>query len=235
MRGRSACLALCVAVGAIALCVTATSTRRQHIDTALHQHVPSARLSALLKRHAAMDADQPLGAAAIHASRSRVRTPIHPSMPHLSVCLSVSFLGLRVCFQGGKVVDGSYRPADKDDSYSDFRIPTKAEREERKREKQKEKQWRECKDDDECTEKGQFCYKHVYSQEFLHTHSVGICKAAGDHWDTGCGKKFAWSEKHPCKAGLKCKRKTYTAWSWVVPFAPSLDVTTRHVCVRPYE
>jgi len=53
MRGRSACLALCVAVGAIALCVTATSTRRQHIDTALHQHVPSARLSALLKRHAA--------------------------------------------------------------------------------------------------------------------------------------------------------------------------------------
>ncbi|CEM23212.1 unnamed protein product [Vitrella brassicaformis CCMP3155] len=207
MIGRSACLALCVAVGAIALCVTATTTHRQHIDTALHQHVPSARLSALLKRHAAMDADQPLGAAAIHASRSR----------------------------GGKVVDGSYRPADKDDSYSDFRIPTKAEREERKREKQKEKQWRECKDDDECTEKGQFCYKHVYSQEFLHTHSVGICKAAGEHWDTGCGKKFAWSEKHPCKAGLKCKRKTYTAWSWVVPFAPSLDVTTRHVCVRPYE
>ncbi|CEM23218.1 unnamed protein product [Vitrella brassicaformis CCMP3155] len=85
-----------------------------------------------------------------------------------------------------------------------------------------------CKDDDECTEKGQFCYKHVYSQEFLHTHSVGICKAAGDHWDRCSIKK-----KHPCKAGLKCtetKRPQPLAVLALDGLSPTI-----HICLKDGE
>ncbi|CEM23217.1 unnamed protein product [Vitrella brassicaformis CCMP3155] len=85
----------------------------------------------------------------------------------------------------------------------------------------------QCLDDDECTNKGQFCYHHVHNQEFLHTQTIGKGKAAGGHWDAGCGKKFAWSKEHPCDTGLKCKRKTSTVWA-VVPIVEMV-----HVCLKP--
>ncbi|CEM23211.1 unnamed protein product [Vitrella brassicaformis CCMP3155] len=99
MRGRSACLALCVAVGAIALCVTATSTRRQHIDTALHQHVPSARLSALLKRHAAPKA---------MVSHTPAQPPAHlGDTGRMTTCVACEGLSRAECeFQDCKTKDG---------------------------------------------------------------------------------------------------------------------------------
>jgi len=156
MRGRSACLALCVAVGAIALCVTATSTRRQHIDTALHQHVPSARLSALLKRHAAPKA---------MVSHTPAQPPAHlGDTGRMTTCVTCEGLPRAEC---------KYQKCTTKDGFRGGCVWTGSKGCTCLTEKQARMDKGQCLDDDECTNKGQFCYHHVHNQEFLHTQTIG--------------------------------------------------------------